>query len=57
MADNDVREMFLNCILHESVQALCDGVDLTKYFPEGFWIGGGDVQWVFVRLRTKLAKE
>jgi hypothetical protein len=32
MADNDVGEMFLNFVLHESVQALC-GVDLTKYFP------------------------
>jgi hypothetical protein len=31
MADNDVGEMFLNFVLHESVQALC-GVDLTKYF-------------------------
>jgi hypothetical protein len=34
MADNDVGEMFLNFVLHESVQAIC-GVDLTKYFPEG----------------------
>jgi hypothetical protein len=34
MADNDVGEMFLNFILHESVQALC-GVDLTLYFPDG----------------------
>ena len=34
MADNDVGEMFLNFILHESVEALC-GVDLTKCFPEG----------------------
>jgi hypothetical protein len=34
MADNDVGEMFLNFVLHESIQALC-GVDLTKYFPEG----------------------
>jgi hypothetical protein len=34
MADNDVGEMFLNLVLHESIQALC-GVDLTKYFPEG----------------------
>jgi hypothetical protein len=34
MADNDVGEMFLNFVLHESVQALC-GVDLTKYFPDG----------------------
>jgi hypothetical protein len=34
MADNGVREMFLNFILHESVQSLC-GVDLTRYFPEG----------------------
>jgi hypothetical protein len=33
MADNDVGEMFLNFILHESVQALCE-VDLTKYFPK-----------------------
>jgi hypothetical protein len=33
-ADNDVGEMFLNFILHESVQSLC-GVDLTKYFPDG----------------------
>jgi hypothetical protein len=34
MADNDVREMFLNFVLHGRVQALC-GVDLTKYFPDG----------------------
>lgn len=34
MSDNDVGEMFLNFILHESVQALC-GVDLTLYFPDG----------------------
>jgi hypothetical protein len=34
MADNDVREMFLNFVLHESVQALC-GIDLTKYFLDG----------------------
>jgi hypothetical protein len=33
MADNDVGEMFLNFVSHESVQALC-GVDLTKYFPD-----------------------
>jgi hypothetical protein len=34
MGDNDMGEMFLNFILHESVQALC-GVDLTCYFPDG----------------------
>jgi hypothetical protein len=34
MADNDVGEMLLNFILHESIQALC-GVDLTHYFPDG----------------------
>jgi hypothetical protein len=34
MADNDVGEMFLNFVLHQSVQALC-GTDLTKYFPDG----------------------
>jgi hypothetical protein len=34
MADNHVGEMFLNFVLHKSIQALC-GVDLTKYFPEG----------------------
>jgi hypothetical protein len=34
MADNDVGEMFLNFVLHESMQAMC-GVDLTKYFPDG----------------------
>jgi hypothetical protein len=34
MADNDVGEMFLNFVLHKSIQELC-GVDLTKYFPEG----------------------
>jgi hypothetical protein len=34
MANNDVGEMFLNFILHESVQAL-SGVNLTKYFPDG----------------------
>jgi hypothetical protein len=33
MADNDVGEMFLNFVLHESIQALC-GVDLSKYLPE-----------------------
>jgi hypothetical protein len=32
MADNNVGDMFLNFILHQSVQALC-GVDLTKDFP------------------------
>jgi hypothetical protein len=34
MADNDAGEMFLNFVLHESVQALC-GVDLTKCLPDG----------------------
>jgi hypothetical protein len=34
MADNDVGEMFLNFILHESVRTFC-GVDLSKYFSEG----------------------
>jgi hypothetical protein len=43
MADNDVGEMFLNFILHESVQSLC-GVDLTKYFPEGI-PSGTKVLW------------
>ena len=30
----DIGEMFLNFVLHESMQALC-GVDLTNYFGEG----------------------
>ncbi len=34
MGDMDIGEMFLNFILHESMQALC-GVDLTNYFGEG----------------------
>jgi hypothetical protein len=33
MGDMDVGEMFLNFILHESMQALC-GVDLTKFFGD-----------------------
>jgi hypothetical protein len=33
MGDMDVGEMFLNFILHESMQALC-GVDLTEFFGE-----------------------
>lgn len=33
MSDMDIGEMFLNFILHESMQALC-GVDLTQYFGE-----------------------
>jgi hypothetical protein len=28
----DIGEMFLNFVLHESMQALCGGVDLTKFF-------------------------
>jgi hypothetical protein len=31
MGDMDIGEMFLNFILHESMQALC-GVDLTEFF-------------------------
>jgi hypothetical protein len=38
MSDFDVGEMFLNFVLHESMQALC-GIDLTKYF------GNGEVLW------------
>lgn len=34
MSDFDVGEMFLNFILHETMQSLC-GIDLTKYFGEG----------------------
>jgi hypothetical protein len=34
MSDMDIGEMFLNFVLHESMQALC-GVDLTNYFGEG----------------------
>jgi hypothetical protein len=33
MSDNDVGEMFLNFVLHSSVQERC-GVDLTKFFPD-----------------------
>ena len=33
MSDMDIGEMFLNFVLHESMQALC-GVDLTEYFGE-----------------------
>jgi hypothetical protein len=33
MSDMDIGEMFLNFVLHESMQALC-GVDLTQYFGE-----------------------
>jgi hypothetical protein len=31
MGDMDIGEMFLNFILHESMQALC-GIDLTEFF-------------------------
>lgn len=34
MSDMDIGEMFLNFVLHESMQSLC-GVDLTNYFGEG----------------------
>jgi hypothetical protein len=34
MSEMDIGEMFLNFVLHESMQALC-GVDLTHYFGEG----------------------
>jgi hypothetical protein len=43
MGENDVGEMFLNFILHDSAQALC-GVDLTKRFPEGI-PAGTNVLW------------
>jgi hypothetical protein len=33
LGDMDIGEMFLNFVLHESMQALC-GVDLTEYFGE-----------------------
>jgi hypothetical protein len=33
MSNNDVGEMFLNFVLHSSIQERC-GVDLTKFFPE-----------------------
>ena len=33
MGDMDIGEMFLNFVLHESMQALC-GVDLTEFFGE-----------------------
>jgi hypothetical protein len=38
MSDFDIGEMFLNFILHESMQALC-GIALMKYF------GDGEVLW------------
>jgi hypothetical protein len=34
MSNMDIGKMFLNFVLHESMQVLC-GVDLTKYFGEG----------------------
>jgi hypothetical protein len=34
MSNMDIGEMFLNFVLHESMQSLC-GVDLTNYFGEG----------------------
>jgi hypothetical protein len=34
MGYNDVGKMFLNFVLHKSIQAL-GGVVLTKYFPGG----------------------
>jgi hypothetical protein len=34
MSNMDIGEMFLNFVLHESMQALC-GVGLTNYFGEG----------------------
>jgi hypothetical protein len=33
MGDMDIGEMFLNFVLHESMQALC-GVDLTEFFGD-----------------------
>jgi hypothetical protein len=39
MADTDVREMFLNFVLHLSVRVYA-GVDFTAYFP---WEGGAKV--------------
>ena len=33
MGDMDVGDMFLNFVLHESMQALC-GIDLTNFFGE-----------------------
>jgi hypothetical protein len=34
MSYMDIGEMFLNFVLHESMQSLC-GVDLTNYYGEG----------------------
>ena len=42
MSDIDIGEMFLNFMLHESVQKYC-GVDLTQLFPEE--VLPGQVLW------------
>jgi hypothetical protein len=39
MGDMDVGEMFLNFVLHESMQALC-GIDLTEFFGEEAELNG-----------------
>ncbi len=40
----DIGEMFLNFVLHESMQALC-GVDLTQFFGEKDEHGKPVVLW------------
>ncbi len=40
MSDLDVGEMFLNFVLHQSLQPQC-GVDLAPYFPEEAAKAGG----------------
>jgi hypothetical protein len=44
MSDMDIGEMFLNFILHESMQALC-GVDLTQFFGENDESGRPTILW------------
>jgi hypothetical protein len=44
MSDMDIGEMFLNFILHESMQALC-GVDLTQFFGEKDETGKPTILW------------
>ena len=44
MSDMDIGEMFLNFILHESMQALC-GVDLTQFFGDKDESGKPTILW------------
>jgi hypothetical protein len=44
MGDMDVGEMFLNFVLHESMQALC-GIDLTEFFGKSGLTGKPKIKW------------